>query len=119
MENSLANTTIIFMNYLLKELRNYQRKLFLCPQKNKRKRNQHFQLLFFTIDLHFVTSNDVHIQKAKLAYHKQYLFGLLTSRNAKSTQTDQSILHVFLLCLKKMTHKPLKAAAAKTLNLLR
>ena len=59
MENSLANTTIIFMNYLLKELRNYQRKLFLRPQKNKRKRNQHFQLLFFTIDLHFVTSNQM------------------------------------------------------------
>ena len=41
----------------LKELQNCNQKLFLRPPKNKRKHNQHFELLFFMINLHFGPSN--------------------------------------------------------------
>ena len=43
------------------------------------------------------------------------LLSLLTSRNARKAQADQSIPNVCLLCLKKKsTRKPLKVVAAKT-----
>ena len=42
----------IFLN--IRELRNYNRKLLLCPPQ---KHNQHFKLLFFQAYLHFGTSN--------------------------------------------------------------
>ena len=49
----------IFFHVELKELRNYQQKLFLCPPQKKRKHNQYFKLLFFTKKLHFVTSKQI------------------------------------------------------------
>ena len=42
-----------------KELRNYKPKLFFVCHKNRQKHNQHFKLIFFTINLHFVTSNQI------------------------------------------------------------
>ena len=39
--------------------------------------------------------------KNLIASHKQYLFSLLISKNAKKTQTDRSIPEVFLLSLKR------------------
>ena len=66
------------------------------------KHGQPFKLLFFTINLHFATSNQIlTYEKTKFASHKQYIFSLLTSRNARKTQTDQSITDVSLLCLKR------------------
>ena len=70
------------------------------------------KLLFSTINLHFVTSNQKSTyRKLNLTlpflslslylFLKQYLFRLPTSRNTKKTQADQSMSHVFLLCLKK------------------
>ena len=71
------------------------------------------KLLFFVINLQFVTSNQISI--TKFTSHKQYLFSLLTSRNEKrETQTDQSIPHVVLLW-KETTYKLIKVAVAKTL----
>ena len=58
--------------FYLKELRNYNRKLFLCLPKNRRKHSHYFKLLFFTINLHFVTSNQI------CSYRKRNL--LLTNR---------------------------------------
>ena len=48
-----------FKNYCLclKELQNYNRKLLLCPPQNRRKDDQHFELLLLMINLHFGTSN--------------------------------------------------------------
>ena len=37
----------------LKELQNYNRKLFLCHHKNRRTQNKYFKLLFFKKNLHF------------------------------------------------------------------
>ena len=76
------------------------------------------KLLFSTINLHFVTSNQKPTyRKLNLTLSlslslslKQYLFRLLTSRNAKKTQADQSMPHVFLLCLKKNDTQTLAAA---------
>ena len=39
--------------------------------------------------------------KTKFTSYKQYLFGLLFCKNAKKVHTDQIILQVFLLCLKR------------------
>ena len=38
---------------------NYKWKLFCVRHENRRKHNQHFKLLFFTRNLHFVTSNQI------------------------------------------------------------
>ena len=101
----------------LKELRNYKRKLYFYPSQKQMKTQAKFQTAVFynKFTLYHIKPN-IYIQKSKFASHKQYLFSLLTTRNAKKTQTDQSIPHVWLLCLKKTTHIPLKVAAAKTLS---
>ena len=41
---------------------------FCVRHKNRRKHNQHFKLLFFTINLHFITSNLIY------TYRKLNLF---------------------------------------------
>ena len=51
--------------------------------------------------------------KTQFSSHKHYLFGLLFSRNAKKTHTDQSILLTFLLCLKKNVSLTLKSSGCK------
>lgn len=48
--------------------------------------------------------------KTKFVFHKPYLPSLLTFRNKRKTQTDQIILNVFLICLKRTD---LRAAATK------
>ena len=96
---------------LKKELRNHNRKLFLClPQRiGRNSTNVRFRLLFLKINLHFVTSNQIS------SYGKLNL-PLLYSTNARKTLTDRtSILHVFYSVRKETTHKPLKIAAAENL----
>ena len=56
---------------------------------------------------------NIYTQKTKFASHKQYLFRLFTSRNAKKTQTDQSMPHVFLLCRKKIDPQTFKNGSCK------
>ena len=62
--------------------------------------------------------------KTKFSSHKRYLFGLLFSRNAKKTQTDQSIQQLYqytlytqykrsILCLEGNVSKTFKVAAAE------
>ena len=51
--------------------------------------------------------------KNKFASHRQYLFSLLTSRNTRKTQTNQSILQFFYSLLKETIHKTSKITAAK------
>ena len=86
----------------------------LSATKNRQKHNQHFKTAVFTINLHFVTSNQISTSKKLNLCFSQALF--ITSINAKTSQTDQSIPRVFSLCLKRTTHKPLKVAAAKILS---
>ena len=68
--------------------------------------------LFFAMHLHFITSNQISTYKRLNIYKSQAAFFChFTSRNAKKTQTDQSMSRVFL---QEMTHKPLKVASAKS-----
>ena len=53
------------------------------------------------------------MNKNNFTSHKQYLLGLLFSRNAKETHTEQSILQNFYSPLKERTPKPSKETAAK------
>ena len=53
------------------------------------------------------------IWKTKLNFHKQYLFGLLFSRNVKKTHVDQIILQAFLLCLKRNVSQIFKSSSCK------
>ena len=60
------------------------------------------KLLFFTINLHFVTSNQITtFRKLNLPPSSSIYFVFFTSINAKKTQKDQSMPRVFLLCLKR------------------
>ena len=73
------------------------------------------KLLFFTINLHFVISNQLPIyRKLNLPLSSGIYLVFLHSRNARKTQADQSVPHIFLLSLKKKK-KLLKVAAAQTL----
>ena len=72
------------------------------------------KLLFFTINLHFVISNQLPIyRKLNFPLSSGIYLVFLHSRNARKTQADQSVPHIFLLSLKR--NKPLKVAAAQTL----
>ena len=83
---------------LLKELRNYNRRLFLCPPQKQAKTQADSKLLFLKINIHFDTSDQIcayqklksscydkytKLSKTKFFSHNQYLFGLLFCRNAK------------------------------------
>ena len=87
---------------------------FCVLHKNRRKHNQHFRTAVFhkKFTLCQIKPN-IYIQKTKFASHKEYLFCVLTCRNAKKTQTDQSIPLVFLFVWKQTTDKPLKVTAVK------
>ena len=56
---------------------------------------------------------NIYIWKTKFSSHKHYLFGLLFSRNAEKTHTDQSILLTFLLWLKRNASQTLKSSSCK------
>ena len=56
---------------------------------------------------------NIYIWKTKFSSHKRYLFGLLFSRNARKTHTDQSILLTFLLCLKRNVSPTLKRSSCE------
>ena len=53
------------------------------------------------------------MKKTKFSSHKQYLFGLLFSRNAKKAHTDQSLLQTFLLCPKRKVSQTFKSGSCK------
>ena len=83
----------------------------MSATKIGKNRTNILKLLFFTINLHFATSNQMFTYRK--ASHKQYLFRLLTTRNAKKTWTDQSIPRAFLLCLKRNDPQTFKSGSCK------
>ena len=106
--------TLMNVSDILKELLNYKRKLFLYqPQKIDGNTANNSKLLFFSINLHFVTSNQISTFRKLNLPLNQYLLRLLTSRNAKKTQTDQSMPRVFLLCLKRNDPQTFKSGSCK------
>ena len=87
---------------ILKELRNYNRRLFLFPPQKiggnttKAPNCYFFQNRFTLCHIRL----KIYIWKTKFSFHKHYPFGILFSRNAKKTHADQSILPTFWPCLK-------------------
>ena len=76
------------------------------------------KLLFFTINLHFVTSNQISTyRKLNLPLTSSIYFVFLPLEMQKKTQTNQSIPRVFLLCLKRNDLQTFKLLLAT--NLLR
>ena len=131
---------------------------FRFPHKNRRKHNQYFKLLFSTIKLHSVTSNQISTYRKlnlylkstihlvvlpftaqKMKFSIKDLFSICdqihrkpriwshllkkalmekfifcaVSRNGKTTQTEQSILHVFILFLKRNDPQTFKRNGCK------
>ena len=73
------------------------------------------KLLFFKINLHFVTSNQIFTyRKLNLPLLNKIYLSLLYSRNAKKASNYQSLLQTFDKPLKETADKPLKIVAAKS-----
>ena len=74
------------------------------------------KLLFFTINLHLVTSNQIStFRKLNLPLSSSIYFVFFPLEMQKKSQADKSMPSDFLLCLKRKTHKPLKVAATNSL----
>ena len=71
------------------------------------------KLLFFTMNLHLVTTNQLSTYRKLNFPLKSNIFCLLTSINAKNIQTDQSIPRFLLLCLKSNDPQTFKSGICK------
>ena len=107
----MSHSVLICISF--KELRNYKRKLFLCQPQKLAKTQPTFQNCCFSQYIYTSSHQTkyLHIENW-ICLSQAVFFCLLTSRNAKKTQTDQSMPRVFL---QETTHKPLKVASAKSL----
>ena len=75
------------------------------------------KLLFFTINLHFVTSNQIYpFRKLNLPLSSSISFVFLPLEMQKKTQTDESMPRVFLLCLKRNDPQTFKSASCKSFS---
>ena len=73
------------------------------------------KLLVITINLHIVNSKQKSTYwELNLALTSSIYFLFLPLEMQKKNQTDQSILLLFLLCLRRSNPQPLKMAAAKS-----
>ena len=93
----------------LKELRNYIRKHNPLHNQDSKPFSFFFQIKFTL----WHTRLNIYMWKAKFSSHKHYLFGILFSRNATKTHTDQSILPTFILCPKRIVSQTLKSSSCK------
>ena len=72
------------------------------------------KLLFFTINLHSVTSNQISTyRKLNLPLTSSIYFVLLPLEIQKKTRTDQSIPRICLLCLKRNDPQTFKSGSCK------
>ena len=100
----------------LKELRNRNESSFCAHHKNRRKHNHISKLLFFTIHLHFVISNQISTyRKLNLPLTSIIYFVFLPlemQERLKQTKVCDAFAY---FSWKGTTHKPLKVAAAKSI----
>ena len=72
------------------------------------------KLLFFTLNLHFVTSNQISTyRKLNLPLTSSIYFIFLPLEMQNKTQTDQSMPRFFLLCLKRSDPQTFKSGSCK------
>ena len=87
---------------------------FRLAQKGTRKHTQYFKLLFFQVNPHFCTWNQISTsRKTKFTSCNLTCHGLFFPRNAGNNHTDQSILLAFYSVWQESTHKPSKIEYAK------
>ena len=87
---------------------------FCLAQKGTRKHTQYFKLLFFQVNPHFCTWNQISTsRKTKFTSCNLTCHGLFFPRNAGDNHTDQSILLAFYSVWQESTHKPSKIEYAK------
>ena len=88
----------------------------ILRHKNKGKHSQHFKLLFFKLDLHFVTSNQIPTyRKPNLPLKSSiYLVFLPLEMQGRLKQT-KLYQEFFYFVWKEATRKPSKVATAKIL----
>ena len=79
----------------------------MCRHKSRRKHNEHFKLLFFTINLPFVTSD-------QLSTHRKLTLSLTGSIYlTNKTQADQNRPLVLLIYLKRNNPQTFKSGSQK------
>ena len=89
---------------------------FCVRHKNRRKHNQSFKLLFFTINLHFVTSNQIPTFRKRNLPLSSSIYLVFLPLEIQGWLKQTKVYHTyFYFVWKETTHKPLKMAAAKTL----
>ena len=90
--------------------------IFFVRRKNKRKHNQHFKLLFFTIDLHFATSNQISAhRKLNLPLTCSIYLVFLPLEMQRKLRQIKVYHALFCFVGEETTDNPLKVAPAKTL----
>ena len=78
------------------------------------------KLLFFTMNLHFVTSSQISAFEYLICLSQAVFISSSYLQKCKGTQTDQSICHAFSYFVRKeTTHKPLKVAILKSEKVLK
>ena len=99
---------------LLKELRNYKRKLFCVRHNNRRNHNQRFKLLFFKENLHFGTSGQISTYGKLNLLPIKSIYLIFPSRERQRRLIQTKVYYkLFYTIWKETSHKPLKVGAAK------
>ena len=100
--------------FILKELWNHNRKIFLCsPQKSAEAQPTFWTAFFQNKFKLWHIRLYIQIWKTKFTSYKQYFSGLIFLRNAKKTDTDQNILQAFLFCLKRSFLQTFNSSSCK------
>ena len=107
---------LVLLLITLKELQNYKQKLFLSSTKIGKNKTNILKLLFFTINLHFVTSNQISTQRELNLPLINSIYFIFLPLEMQKRLKQSKVYHTFSYFVRKeMTHKPLKVAAAKFL----
>ena len=97
----------------IKELRIYKQNSFCVCHRNRRKHNQHFKQLFFTINLHFVISNKTSTyRKLSLSLRSSISLVILPLKMQKASNRQKNTTQ-FLLCLELNNPQTLKCSSCK------
>ena len=95
---------------LLKELWNYNHKLFLCPPQ---KHNQHSMLLLFKINLHFGTSGKISKCRKLIFLPIDNIYLVFFSREMQILVQTKVATTNFFYCLKRNISQTCKSRSCK------
>ena len=98
----------------LKELQNFKRKYFCVRRKSRQKHNQHFKLLLFTINSHFLISDQIPTYRKLYFLLTGIIYFVFLPLEIQKRHKQIKVGHTYFVW-KEKTHGPLKVTAAKTL----